>query len=75
MKYKITSIGDYLKIFIDNSLHLCILYNSIISVQSWINRKNSYFIEYTTKQGKVTCEYNDIKKWKTILGLLNTIFE
>ncbi len=73
-KYSLIIDKKQIKIFINDILHLSIMQNELISIQSWIigyNSDRKYCIEYTTKTQVINSEYDNIKKWKSILNLLN----
>lgn len=71
LKYKLTTKGGFLKIFINEILHIAIKQVDIMGVQSWKEGSGYYVIRFYTKNRKITCEYDDIEKWSKILGLLN----
>ena len=63
-----------IKIYIDDILHLSIVREELISIQSWImgyDGYRKYHIEYTTKTNTIESEYDNIEKWKKILKLLD----
>ncbi len=60
-----------IKILIDGLPHVCLRADEWIGFQSWIGDNNRFYIEFYTKTQDFFTEYNDIKKWKSILKLLN----
>lgn len=73
MNVKITLKGDYLKIYLDDTLHLYINHN-IIGFQAW-NRENRWWeIEYYTKHKTILTQYDCSNKWKAILKELDKTF-
>lgn len=71
LKYKITTNGSFLKVFINNLLHICVVQKDIIGIQSWLEGSNWYVIEIYTTNKTIKCEYDDYEKWSKILNLLN----
>jgi hypothetical protein len=71
--YTATTKGKFLKIFINDIIHLSISYRDIISIHSWIMNKDWYCIEFYIlgKEERILCEYDSIKKWKSVLCLLD----
>lgn len=63
----------HLRITISGLLHFSIKLDQLIGIQSWIVSNSSFRIEYYTKTGKITCEYDDELKWTTILKGLELI--
>lgn len=63
-----------IRIYINDALHLLIKLENLIGIQSWINRKNNYSIEYSMKDGaEILSEYDDLDLWKSILEQLDKI--
>jgi hypothetical protein len=62
-----------LSIYINDRLHLKINLKQIIAIQSWINRKNKYIIEYSTKDQDIRSEYQHKEDWQEILKQLSLI--
>jgi hypothetical protein len=70
MEITCDSSRDKLNVYIDGILHLALtIYD--LQLQSWKKSKSSYWIEFTTKTGVITCEYNSLEKWKRILELID----
>ncbi len=70
-KIEILIKDNKIKILINGLIHVFIKADEFIAFQSWIGDDDRYYIEfYTTKQYFYT-EYDDEKKWKQILKLLN----
>lgn len=65
----------YIKIYINDLLHLSIKVSEYIGIQSWIypGSTTPYNIEYYTKSKKILTQYDSIEKWKTILTFINSI--
>lgn len=73
-QYTITTTGNYIKIYIRGILHLQLPNDEPIVIQAWVKNEQSFMIEYRTRSGtKLThSEYNQSKKWKAILALLDS---
>ena len=70
MNIKVTSKADYLKIYIDDVLHLYLNY-PIIGFQAW-NKENRWWeIEFYTKHKNILLQYDCPEKFKTILEKLD----
>lgn len=55
-----------IKIYINNILHLEILKNEIVAVQSWVN-DGKYIIEYSLTNRDIKTEYYSRETWESIL--------
>lgn len=63
-----------LRIYINGLLHLDILMESYLGLQSWLEGTNNYiyFIEFYLKgEDAIICEYDDKDIWKEILTLID----
>lgn len=74
MDVKITLNGDYLKIYVDDLLHLCIN-QSVVGFQAWVREHRWWEIEYYTEHQKILTQYNCPKKWTLILKELDKTFK
>lgn len=65
--------GKYIKIYINNILHIIINRDFFLSVRSWIYKLDSdpYFIEINFKYGKTTYQYDTKEKWIEVLNIIN----
>lgn len=63
----------HLRVTISGLMHLSVKLDELVGIQSWIVSNASFRIEYYTKTGKITCEYDDKLKWITILKALQEI--
>jgi hypothetical protein len=72
-KYSITSTGNFIKIYINDVLHISIKYNDIASIQTWKMSNGWYCIEYYLNglDEPILSEYDNIDKWKSIIKLLD----
>lgn len=68
-------LSNYIKIYINDILHLAIKRKELIEVQTWKNDTNQqsvYYLECSYKNGhKVMAEYNDYEKFKKIIQLID----
>lgn len=59
------------KIYFGNVPHLIFRHHQLVGVQAWKSGSGMYFVELTFDHGGVvTSDYDDIEKWKQILGHL-----
>ena len=72
MTATISILGDEVKIFINNILHLSFK-EKILSIQSWNEQNKFWKIEIQTKNTKTLIEYDSPEKWTQILELLNKL--
>lgn len=70
MNIKITLKGDFLKIYINDLLHLCINH-PIIGFQAWNKEDRWWEIEYYTKHKTILTQYDCPEKWELILKELD----
>lgn len=62
---------DAIKIFVNNTIHICINQKQFLGVQSWVTNNRWYIEFYCKGNKKILCEYDSIKKWNKILSLLS----
>lgn len=74
-KYTISTKGNFIKIFISGILHFSINQKELLSIQSWINGNDWYCIEIYTEHREILLEYDDFKKWTSIINLLNNAIQ
>lgn len=72
MKSEISILGDEIKIFINDILHLSFK-EKILSIQSWGEQNKFWKIEIKTEHTSTLVEYDSQEKWRQILELLNKI--
>ncbi len=70
-EYTITTKGNYVKVFINGILHLSVLYNKVLGMQTWINSTGWYCIEIYTENKDIMCECDSVEKWSSVIKLLN----
>lgn len=58
----------YVKIYIDNLLHVSILSGDIIGFQSYLEGHTHCIKYYLRNDTKILCEYEDRKLWEAILN-------
>lgn len=61
----------YFKVFIDNSLHVCIDQKEFVGISSWYDCETMCVIEYITKTNCIRTEFDSVDKWKAVLNELN----
>ena len=69
-QYKVDISKGAIKIFINDILFVLIKESDFIGLQSWFETDNKFCIEYYTKTQSIFTEYDDFKKWKTMLDIL-----
>ncbi len=74
-KYYITAVGNFIKIYINDILHICIPHKKKILIQTWITNKTWYSIQIEIDGQKDLYEYDDFEKWKTIITLLDSVIK
>lgn len=74
-KYHSTILGNTVKVYINDILHLCYHQNRFLGMQSWKQDKNHYCIELILKGGKILCEYDNHDKWIEVIKLLDSNIE
>lgn len=67
--------GGHIVIRINGVMHLRLKQEWLVCIQSWIigHKRERYFIEYTTKYGRIECDYVSRTLWEKILELLTGI--
>ncbi len=65
--------GRYLKIYFGDVLHLLLKTDEFVGLQSWVTgyKKQSYYIEFTTKTTTILTGYDKKAKWEKVLKLLD----
>lgn len=71
MKATLKIKGSFVKIYIDDLLHLSFKQQDFAGIQSWKEGANWYDIEYYLGDTKILCAYDDFDKWKAILKLID----
>lgn len=77
-KYKITTSGNYIKIYINDINHITIPHSKKIIMQNWIDGEgtDTWFCIQIVVEGITTLyEYDDFNKWKTIIGLFDLVIK
>jgi hypothetical protein len=76
-KFKLTTKGDYFKVYIDGLLHLALKKDEVKGVQTWATDGdiNPFKIEFYSHFGEVLIEYDTLDKWKRMLKLVDKMFE
>ena len=65
---------NYVKIYINDIIHVQFKSDSFMGFQSWVNGTNWYDIEFYLKDGvTIHTSYSSIDRWKKILQCLNAI--
>lgn len=64
--------GKYVKVYINELLHLMFDHQSFQGFQSWKEAKNWFSIEIYLKDREILCAYDDEEKWSQILKLLDS---
>jgi hypothetical protein len=68
-------LSNYIKIYINDILHLAIKRKELVNVQTWKNDTNGqsvFTIELSYKDGaKVITEYNDVEKFTKIVKCID----
>jgi len=65
--------NNYLKIFIDDTLHLAVDTTKLRGIQAWLYTEDFLYIQYYLSDTKIKCEYNSPKIWKEVLTELQNI--
>ncbi len=74
-KYQITAVGNFIKIYINGILHICIPHKKKILIQTWITNKTWYSIQIEIDGQKDLYEYDDFEKWKNIVNILDSVIK
>lgn len=72
-KMKVTvEVGHYyFKVFIENTLHVCIDRHEFVGISTWYDCETQCSIEWVTKTNSFKTEYDKVEKWKTIINAVN----
>lgn len=71
MSVTLKSQGTNFKLYIDNTLHIYLDCNRLLSIQSWISSDGWYYIEFNGCGLKAS--YDNKKLWKEILRQLDKL--
>lgn len=73
MKATLSVKNNYIKIYINGIIHVCLKRDEFIGFQSYYRGYNSdlYVIEFYMKMQIIKVEYDLIDKWKAVLKLLD----
>jgi hypothetical protein len=68
-----TSNTDYIRIFINNTLHVYILKENLLAINSFNNAENDYSIQINFKSNNtIFLQYDNKQKWVAVLKELNS---
>lgn len=70
-KIEILAVAKSVRIYINGSLHIMFKQDELISIQSWVESTNLFFIEIQLKGATMKCEYDSAERWTKILNLLD----
>jgi len=73
IKYEVKIHNNYIKIYLDDTLHVAIKQSDLIGIHAYKNADCTYCIEYHTPTKMIVCEYNTPEKWKSILKLVDAL--
>ncbi len=73
--YKITAKGNFIKVYINDILHICIPHKKKILIQTWITNETWYSIQIEVAGQKDLYEYDDFNKFKSIITLLDSVIK
>jgi len=63
---------QHIRIYFSGCLHLSINLHNLVIIQSWISNSKQYYIQFSWSDGaNVTCGYDCIDKWKSVLDILD----
>lgn len=71
MTFDLKIKGSWVKIYIDNILHVQFKQQDFEGIQSWKEGPNWFDIEYYIKNRSMLTAYDDVNKWKEILKLID----
>lgn len=71
MKISLENKGIFLKLYINNVLHIGVKYADIVGLHSYIYGNEGYYINIITKDQTIELNYSTKEKWEKILELLN----
>jgi hypothetical protein len=71
--FTLVTENGHLKVRCAGILHVCLKMEDLVAIQSWKedDKDNRYYVEYTLKKGRVLSRYNELRKWKAVLKLLD----
>lgn len=72
MKITSTSNTDDIRVFINDTLHLYILKESLVGIQAFNNAENDYSIQIHFTSKSMLLQYDGFDKWSRVLGELNS---
>lgn len=59
---------DYLKLYLNVTLHLSLYFGELFGVQAWVESESWWMIEYINKEGgKIRSQYGNEELWKKVL--------
>lgn len=64
---------DFVKIFINDLLHVQFRTEELYALQTWMEGKEQFWIRYYLKSGVVNCYYYNQSLWTSIITELNKI--
>ncbi len=67
-----TSNTDDIRIFINNTLHVYILKENLLAINSFNNAENDYSIQIHFKSNTILLQYDNKQKWVAVLKELNS---
>jgi hypothetical protein len=73
LKFKNEIKGNFVRIYINDTLHVMFKTEEFIGIQSYINDDDVHCIEVYTKNQKILLEYDTKEKWKEILKLFDQL--
>lgn len=66
-----TSNTDDIKVFINHTLHIYILKENLVGLNSFKNAENDYSIQIHFKTNTILLQYDNKELWMKVLGELN----
>lgn len=69
MNLRINENTDWIRIFINEKLHLLINKNKLNGFQSWKYNGTEYCIEFHYENSTIFCSYDNEEMWTQILAL------
>ena len=70
--YRLDVTGKFVKVYINDVLHVQFQQGNFVGFQSWKEGKNWFVIEvYFKKDFTITLEYDRQEKWEAILKLMD----
>jgi hypothetical protein len=70
----ITSVSntDFIRIFINNTLHIFIVKENLLAINSFNNAENDHSIQIHFKTNTILLQYDNKQKWINVLKELNS---